>query len=187
MGIAITEIDNVQLRGRKGEIQKIMKKMDLHIHTVSTVSDRPFVFSMEILERYVEERRIDVIAITNHNMFDLGQYREIVSKLPGTFVFPGIEINIGNNAGHLIVIARQDDVEEFAHKCEKVQKEIKSEKDSITTEQLQAFFGKLDRYLFIPHYDKKPAVDKRILAELQEFIFCGEVNSVKKFIRIFFE
>ena len=87
-----------------------MKKLDLHIHTVSTVSDRPFEFSMDILKQYVEERKIDVIAITNHNVFDLEQYRRIVSKLSDTIVLPGIEINIGNNAGHLLVIARQDDV-----------------------------------------------------------------------------
>lgn len=159
-----------------------MMKMDLHIHTVSTVSDRPFEFSMDVLKQYVDERKINVIAITNHNVFDLEQYRRIISKLPDTTVFPGIEINIGNNAGHLLVIARQDDVEEFAHKCENVQKEIKTEKDSITIEQLKAFFGQLDRFLLIPHYDKKPPVDKRILTELQETIFCGEVNSIKKFI-----
>lgn len=159
-----------------------MKKFDLHIHTLSTISDVSFTFSMEILEQYVKDRNIDAIAITNHNMFDLAQYREIVSRLSDTIVFPGIEINIGNNAGHLLVIAKQDDVEEFSHKCECVQKEIQSEKDSITVEQLKSIFGKLDRFLLIPHYDKKPSIDKKILTELKDNIICGEVNSVKKFI-----
>lgn len=159
-----------------------MKKFDLHIHTLSTISDVLFTFSMEILEQYVTDRNIDAIAITNHNMFDLAQYREIVLRLSDTIVFPGIEINIGNNAGHLLVIAKQDDVEEFSHKCECVQKEIQSEKDSITVEQLKSIFGKLDRFLLIPHYDKKPSIDKKILTELKDNIICGEVNSVKKFI-----
>lgn len=159
-----------------------MKKFDLHIHTLSTISDVSFTFSMEILEQYVKDRNIDAIAITNHNMFDLVQYREIVLRLSDTIVFPGIEINIGNNAGHLLVIARQDDVEEFSHKCECVQKEIQSEKDSITVEQLKSIFGKLDRFLLIPHYDKKPSIEKKILTELKDNIICGEVNSVKKFI-----
>lgn len=159
-----------------------MKKFDLHIHTISTVSDVPFTFSMEILKRYVEERALDAIAITNHNLFDLDQYRTIVSELPNTIVFPGIEINIGNNAGHLIVIARQEDVEEFSHKCETIQNEIKSESDSITEEQLKLILGQLNRFLLIPHYDKKPCVDKKLLADLKDNIYCGEVNSVKKFI-----
>lgn len=47
-----------------------MKKIDLHLHTVSTVSDRNFTFSMERLEWYVSEGNLDAIAITNHNMFD---------------------------------------------------------------------------------------------------------------------
>lgn len=159
-----------------------MKKIDLHIHTLSTVSDVSFTFSIEVLEQYIKDRKIDAIAITNHNMFDLMQYREIVSRLSGTIVFPGIEINVGNNAGHMLVIGKQDDVEEFGHRCECVQKEIKSEKDSITTEQLKNIFGTLDRFLLIPHYDKKPSIDKKILEELREDIICGEVNSVKKFI-----
>ncbi len=159
-----------------------MKKFDLHIHTVATASDVSFTFSMEVLKQYVNERNIDAIAITNHNMFDLEQYKEIVSELPDTIVFPGIEINLGDNAGHLIVIAKQDDVEEFSHKCESVQKEIETIKDSITIVQLINIFGKLDRFLLIPHYDKKPNVDKKILMELKDNIFCGEVNSIKKFI-----
>ena len=65
-------------------LQKIMKKFDLHIHTLSTISDVSFTFSMEILEQYVKERKIDAIAITNHNMFDLAQYREIALKLSDT-------------------------------------------------------------------------------------------------------
>lgn len=69
--------------------------------------------------------------------FDLAQYREIALKLSDTIVFPGTEINIGNNTGHLFVIAKQDDVKEFRYKCEGVQKEIQSEKDNITVEQLK--------------------------------------------------
>ena len=51
-----------------------MKKLDLHLHTVSTVSDQSFVFSMDCLIRYVETNVIDAIAITNHNLFDRKQY-----------------------------------------------------------------------------------------------------------------
>lgn len=160
-----------------------MKKLDLHIHTVSTQSDVSFEFDMRILEKYVKDRKIDAIAITNHNMFDLAQYKDIVLSLPNTIVFPGIEINVGDgNTGHLIVVAKQDDVEQFNRKCECVQRRIQTEKDSITIEELKRIFGNLDRFLLVPHYDKKPKVDKKILTELKDNIVCGEVNSVKKFI-----
>lgn len=68
-----------------------MKKIDLHIHTVSTPSDKHFSFCMERLMWYVSEGNLDAIAITNHNMFDLKQFQEIKSQLE-IKIFPGIEI-----------------------------------------------------------------------------------------------
>ena len=47
-----------------------MKKVDLHIHTVATVSDHYFEFSMDTLQSYVERKELDAIAVTNHNLFD---------------------------------------------------------------------------------------------------------------------
>ena len=52
-----------------------MKKMDLHIHTVSTKRDKPFAFSIEKLKGYVIQEKVDLIAITNHNLFD-ARYHE---------------------------------------------------------------------------------------------------------------
>ena len=44
-----------------------MKKIDLHIHTIATRFDRKgFTFSIDILERYIQEAHLDAIAITNH-------------------------------------------------------------------------------------------------------------------------
>lgn len=44
-----------------------MKKLDLHIHTIQTLSDRAFSFSVDKLKEYVKSLNIDGIAITNHN------------------------------------------------------------------------------------------------------------------------
>lgn len=48
-----------------------MKKVDLHIHTVATVSDHYFEFSMDTLQSYVECKELDAIAVTNHNLFSI--------------------------------------------------------------------------------------------------------------------
>lgn len=66
-----------------------MKKMDLHIHTVSTKRDKPFAFSIEKLKGYVIQEKVDLIAITNHNLFDAQQFSDITNALP-IKVFPGI-------------------------------------------------------------------------------------------------
>lgn len=78
-----------------------MKKIDLHIHTVSTISDADFTFSLETFKRYVEEASLDAVAVTNHDVFDVDQFREIQDAL-NTVVFPGIEINVAK--GHVLII-----------------------------------------------------------------------------------
>ena len=83
-----------------------MKKVDLHIHTISTCKDRDFVFDLVVLKDYVRTQRLDVIAITNHNVFDRAQYERIVAELPSTIVCPGIEIDI--DGGHALFIADKD-------------------------------------------------------------------------------
>ena len=159
-----------------------MKKVDFHIHTISTVSDVNFCFDMNVLDSYVRTRKIDSIAITNHNMFNLEQYKTIVSKLSHITVLPGIEINIGENCGHMLVIASLGHVEDFSQRCIEVQKKITQKHEYLSLDEFKQIFGDLHNYLIIPHYDKKPNIDKKILSNLHEVINCGEVKSVKKFI-----
>lgn len=160
-----------------------MKKVDLHIHSVATISDVHFEFSLTKLTEYVNSTHIDGIAITNHNIFDIRQYKDIVLELNNICtVLPGIEINIGCNAGHLICITDIADAEDFAVRCAKISAKITSSQSSISVEELKEIFPDLRRYLWIPHYEKKPSVDKNILMELKHFISCGEVPSIKKFV-----
>ena len=53
-----------------------MRKIDLHIHTCPTISDHPFVFSLEALQQYVSNYHLDAIAITNHNVFNESQFKK---------------------------------------------------------------------------------------------------------------
>lgn len=161
-----------------------MKKLDLHIHTVKTVSDHDFSFSMDKLKEYITQLAIDGIAITNHNMFELEQYKEIRDELSDICtVLPGIEINIGkNNFGHLICITEQDDIEDFSTRCSSIEDKINAPNDFVTLDQLREIFADFGKYLWIPHYDKKPIVDSDIISVMRDYILCGEVGSVKKFI-----
>lgn len=158
-----------------------MKKIDLHIHTVSTISDLDFTFSLAKLSEYVNSAELDAIAITNHNMFDFGQFLEITKKLDCT-VFPGIEINLGN--GHLLLISENENLDEFKLKTQVVSEKIKARGDSINADELVNIFGDLNKYLLIPHYEKKPVISGDTLDLIAEFISAGEVGSPKKFIRM---
>ncbi|HNQ78216.1 MAG TPA: PHP domain-containing protein [Acidobacteriota bacterium] len=157
-----------------------MKKIDLHVHTIKTASDSDFTFSLDTFVRYVIEGHLDVVAITNHNVFDSRQFREIQQAISAQ-VFPGIEINVG--AGHLLLISDEEDLTSFDAKCSQVSSRISNPTDSLTTDELQTIFGDLSEYLLIPHYKKAPAIQGSDFADLLGFFSAGEVDSVKKFVR----
>jgi ABC-type dipeptide/oligopeptide/nickel transport system ATPase component len=159
-----------------------MKKIDLHIHTVPSISDSRFDFSMDKLEEYVTKVSLDCIAITNHNLFDFEQFKEISNKL-SIKVLPGIEIDV--ERGHLLLIAENDDFQNpnFKSKCDIVQSEITSPTDYISIERLFEIFGDLKDYLVIPHYDKSPRINNECLERLKPNIQAGEVSSLGKFKR----
>lgn len=161
-----------------------MKKIDLHTHTISTVSDSAFNFDLEKVKEYVENLEIDALAITNHNVFDSKQYFEIKNHLPIT-VFPGIEIDL--EGGHILLITDIDDFEisDFDERCKNVSSLINTSKDVITIQQFNEIFPDLSKYLLIPHYDKGPNIKKEIIEALKPHITAGEVASVSKFRRAY--
>lgn len=155
-----------------------MKKIDLHIHTIPTISDADFEFDIEKLKKYVETQNIDCIAITNHNKFDLAQFHKIQEKLE-ILVLPGIEINLEN--GHLLLISDNDELDDFSSKCNQIESMIVNKEDNIDVEKLKEIFPNLERYILIPHYDKKPSLNKNAISKLSDHIRAGEVSSIKKF------
>lgn len=157
-----------------------MKKIDFHIHTVPTVWDAAFTFDLDMLKRYVSEAALDAIAITNHNLFDRGQFDEIVAavKVP---VFPGIEVSL--DCGHILVIADSANVDNFEKQAKTISESLTRPEDTILVDELLRVFGKPVEHLLIPHYEKKPAISGTALECLREFVSCGEVDSAKKFIR----
>ena len=157
-----------------------MKKIDLHVHTKVTSLDskNAFVFDIEILEKYVNYLKIDAIAITNHNVFDLTQFNEIISKITSCTIFPGIEISL--DTGHILVIAPVDKLIEFDSECSKIEAYFKTN-NSISVDDFLIVFPNLKNYLIIPHYDKSPKIQESVIRRLREHIFCGEVQSPKKF------
>lgn len=160
-----------------------MKKCDLHIHTISTASDSNFMFSIEALADYTSQMHIDVIAITNHNIFDPHQFRDIVTRLGNDItVFPGIEINL--EGGHILLIASNNssELDDFTSKCKQVSALIIDPTTQLSIEQFEKIFAPFSKYLLIPHYDKEPKLPRRIIDHLADNITVGEVTSVKKFL-----
>ncbi|MBB1383452.1 phosphotransferase, partial [Shewanella sp. SR41-2] len=158
-----------------------MKKIDLHLHTIPTISDAHFTFSLAKLEEYVNSAELDAIAITNHDVFDLHQFHEIKAQL-SCKVFPGIEINL--ERGHILLISEDKNLHDFQQKTKMVSEKITKIGDLISVEELISIFGNLNDYLLIPHYQKKPSLSKDVIEKLKMFVSAGEVDSPKKFIRM---
>lgn len=158
-----------------------MKKIDLHLHTIP-IDDKDCNFKFDItkFQDFVDQLFIDAVAVTNHNLFDLKQFKEIVITLKNVVVFPGIEIDFED--GHLLLISENKDLDDFNQKCESVKNEINSG-NKITTGKLKEIFVDLSKYLLIPHYDKKPKVCQSAIDSLKDHIYTGEVQSPKKFSR----
>ncbi len=148
------------------------------MHTVASISDKQFFFSLNSLKDYVDKLEIDCIAITNHNLFDKPQFEHICQELT-IKVFPGIEIDL--EGGHLLLISENEELEDFYLKCKKVTDLIKTKSDYITYEQLIEIYPLLGKYLLIPHYDKKPNIKEETLSKLSPNVFAGEVTSLRKF------
>jgi hypothetical protein len=156
-----------------------MKKIDLHVHTLATALDSPFTFCLPTLKDYVERARLDAIAITNHNIFDSAQFREIRESLPTVAVFPGIEISLDH--GHILLISDGSGIADFESRCNEVR--VSHVGDGITAGRLKEIYGSLKNYLLIPHYDKSPSIGAQTLEELSPHVAAGEVDSAKTFIR----
>lgn len=159
-----------------------MKKCDLHIHTIATSSDAAFIFSLDTLENYVQKMQLDVIAVTNHNVFEISQYQEMKSRLANIIVLPGIEVDL--DGGHILVISDNDNASicDFTTKCKQIHDLIPNEKSDITFEQFHNIFTDFSKYVLIPHYDKSPKLSLDVISKFGNNILAGEVTSVKKFI-----
>ena len=159
-----------------------MKKIDLHIHTISTISDSNFTFSLDVFKAYVESAKLDAVAVTNHDIFDLPQFEQINDALDIP-VFPGIEVNL--EKGHVLIISEESNAETFNDCTNQISELIQNVGDMVTYEQLIEIFGDLNKYIVIPHYEKKPQIIGETLEKLKPYITAGEVDSAKKFVRVY--
>jgi len=157
-----------------------LKKIDLHIHTVPTISDSHFTFNLDVFKRYVEDAKLDAVAVTNHDIFDGVQFREIKDTLD-IAVFPGIEVNL--EKCHILIISDGSNLGDFETRTNLISQKITEIGHYVSVEELKNIFGDLNNYLVIPHYDKKPSIKGETLEKIKRNVQAGEVDSAKKFIR----
>ena len=154
-----------------------MKRIDLHIHTLATPLDDEFEFDVDVLKKHVINNGLSMIAITNHNLFDSQNFKEVCGEMPeDVCVLPGIEVSV--KGFHVLVIANPTQLDYFSQACSEVPT-IGQEDDGITIEEFNRLFGD-GSYIVIPHYKKRPSIQTDDLATLNDIVTALEVTSEKK-------
>jgi ABC-type lipoprotein export system ATPase subunit len=101
-------------------------KIDFHCHTKKTKSDESELRNVtpELFKEKIVLSGVKIVAITNHNCFDVKQYTELKNIVKDYCqVWPGIELDVKGNSnivGHMILIANPDDAELFSKKMNEI-------------------------------------------------------------------
>lgn len=104
----------------------MVKKIDFHIHTISSNKDYEFTYSSDWIQHYVKQASLDAIAITNHDLFDIDNFNKVKQDLPNITVFPGIELSLED--GHVNIIFSEKNIEHLKNFSEWLIKQDENKK-----------------------------------------------------------
>ena len=148
-------------------------KIDIHTHTRKCKSgDAP---TREIsAERFCEtivSSEVRIVAITNHNVFDLAQFNEIKARMSKEVqAWPGIEFDVIENGAraHLLVIVSPSLAASFSKAVDEITAGKSADEFSASIEQVIGKFDAL-RPIYVAHYkQKKPSLSDEALRILLE-------------------
>lgn len=171
-------------------------KIDLHCHTLKCKSGdgEGRNVTPELFKEKIEAADIKIVAVTNHNHFDIDQYLSLKNSVKDECeVWPGIELDVngkGSRPGHVLIICSPLKVDEFNEKVKKlIKNEIPDEFVTSVTEMCSTFNSL--QVVYIPHFFKdhqlndedmellesKTYSKKRILREPSDIKSLGVLNS----------
>lgn len=155
--------------------------IDLHCHTrKAKKGDSGREVNFEKFYTKIKEAKVKIVAITNHNLFDLKQYEEFSQKADGVLVLPGIELDVvGNKAGrdnqcHIIVIVDPKDANNFSNLIASICT-ISPDDFSISIEDFCTRFSSLKNSIIACHYKKSREITKEDFEYLKQHIDCTNV------------
>ena len=167
-------------------------KIDIHVHTKKVKSGDAPTRNIDAsrFSEIIRSTDVKILAITNHNHFDLNQFEEFESsELDGCLLWPGIELDIlqDGKRSHLLVIVNPKNKNDFKKAVDSILNGKNPESFTITLEETVQKFDALD-CIYVAHYFvKKPSLSdedielltsltpnpKRILKEATNSISAG--------------
>lgn len=133
-------------------------KIDLHCHTKKIKKGDPITrnVSSDVFSEKIQNADVKIVAITNHNAFDLQQYNELKDKVrENCDVWPGIELDAFGDQKkkdkpvkfHLIVVANPIEANSFKRVVDELLEGFDVNNDSKHITEICEAFKELDRYL----------------------------------------
>jgi len=147
-------------------------KIDLHTHTKQCKTGDPPTRKISATEfcDTVLSTRVGVIAVTNHNHFDLEQYQEIQSLAKNNLqVWPGVELDVVDDGdrGHLLVIVSPDVALEFSNSVRRILGTNTPDDFTTSIEEVLTHFDTLSP-CYVAHYrQKKPDLSDDAISKLE--------------------
>jgi hypothetical protein len=135
-------------------------KIDIHVHTKKTKKGDAKTRDVDArrFHEIISSTDVKIVAITNHNIFDINQYNEFTKTVGDDFqIWPGIEIDIheGNRRGHLLVIVSPKHAQSLASILESLYNKNTPDNFHMSIEEVIQKIDLLNP-LYIAHYKKMP-------------------------------
>jgi ABC-type cobalamin/Fe3+-siderophores transport system ATPase subunit len=147
-------------------------KIDIHTHTKKCKSgDAPTrEVTAEVFCNTVLSTDVKVIAVTNHNVFDLQQFQAIQERIgKDAVVWPGVELDVydDNGKGHLLVITSPTRAVKLAAAVAALTRGHTPDTFKVTIPDVLKTFDAMEP-LYVAHYkQKQPSVSDDMLVVLE--------------------
>jgi len=146
-------------------------KIDIHTHTKKCKSgDAPTreITATNFCEK-IQATEVGIVAITNHNFFDLSQFSEILKIIGNEAqVWPGVELDVQEDRGrgHLIVIVSPQMADTFSDVVNTMTKDTTPDTFKTTIQEVLRLFEEF-KPLYVTHYKQKtPNISDESLEKL---------------------
>lgn len=148
-------------------------KIDLHCHTIAIKKgDNPGRnVTADLFAEKIANAGVKIVAITNHNFFDIDQYKEFKERVREyCHVWPGVEIDVKRKSRwHLIVVSNPDNVELFNLNVKHLFEGKNLDKVALNIDDVFSALNQCD-VIYIPHYHKNPGINEEDRQYLENLI-----------------
>ncbi len=151
-------------------------KIDLHVHTKKIKSGDAISRNVEY-EKFIEilkNSEVKILAITNHNHFDLVQFEKFRDGvLEFCQIWPGVELDVLENGkrAHLIVICNPNNSIKFSEKIIKILSTQNPDIFTTTIDEVVKNFDELDCVYVAHYFSKKPCLGDEEIQYLSDNVY----------------